>query len=139
MGCIIYVKLNKSGDNMKKILLLACLLLLTGCGSCNFKIKEYWNEKGMVLVREGKYPEALNAFDKVVKLDPNDAQAWWHKGDVLVNLGILSEALFALDKAIALDPKYKEAYYTRGLAYDRKYDLDKAMADLRQEIAKYVN
>ena len=36
---------------------------------------EAWYNKGMALMCSGKYPEAIRAFDKVLKIHPHDVRA----------------------------------------------------------------
>jgi tetratricopeptide (TPR) repeat protein len=61
--------------------------------------------EGMVLLDSGKNKEALEAFVKVLELDPKNALAWRKKGAALGILGRHQEALEAFRRAIALDPK----------------------------------
>src|SRR5262249_51849600 len=41
-------------------------------------------------------------------------------------------ALSDYNQGIALDPKYPYAYYNRGLAWEQKHDLEKALADFKK-------
>jgi Flp pilus assembly protein TadD len=38
---------------------------------------------GVTLIYQGKYDEALKAFDKAIKINPQDAGAWNNQGLVL--------------------------------------------------------
>jgi tetratricopeptide (TPR) repeat protein len=64
----------------------------------------------------GRYEEVLEALDKAIELNPNDALAWTNRGKVLRNLGRYNEALEALDKAIELNPNDALAWNNRGAA-----------------------
>jgi hypothetical protein len=62
---------------------------------------------GLDFYNQGKYDEAINAYDAVIRLDPNNTQTWqaWNgKGDALFGQGKYDEAILAYDKAIQLWP-----------------------------------
>jgi tetratricopeptide (TPR) repeat protein len=58
--------------------------------------------KGYVLDKLGKYIEAIQAYDKVIQLDPNHADAWYNKGLSLKTLGKGEDANKCFDKATQL-------------------------------------
>jgi hypothetical protein len=64
-----------------------------------------WNNKGIALKAQGKYDEAIEAFDEAIRLDPNDASAWKNKGLALSHQDKYDEAIQAYDEAIRLDPQ----------------------------------
>jgi Flp pilus assembly protein TadD len=84
--------------------LLAILLLGPSLGQ---RTAEDWNDKGIDLAEQGKYNEALQAFDKAIEINPKDAPTWNDKGDALRLLGRVDEADTAYAKA-------KELGYTGG-------------------------
>lgn len=53
------------------------------------------------IVKE-KYKQALEAFEKYVQIDPNDATAWREIAGCLAFLGRYEEALIKIEKAIAI-------------------------------------
>lgn len=59
------------------------------------------------LLGEGDYPKALSKFDKVTKVDPNNAEGWFGKAEaaVLVPKVKTEDILAAYKKAAELDPK----------------------------------
>ncbi len=60
---------------------------------------EEWYNLGIALQNEGKYVEAAQAFDEVVKSDPKFAMAWYNKYIALRKLGRNDEADVALSEA----------------------------------------
>ena len=40
---------------------------------------------------QGKYDEAIKAYDEAIKLDPQYAMAWYNKGNALDNQGKYDE------------------------------------------------
>jgi Tfp pilus assembly protein PilF len=78
--------------------------------------------EGKDLDNLGKHNEAIEYFDKAIKIDPNYADAWNNKGVALKNLGKHNEAIECYDKAIKIDPNYALAWNNKGLAL---YNLGK--------------
>lgn len=63
---------------------------------------------GLNYYYQGKYIEAIDAYDQAINLDPNGTQTWqaWKgKGDVLYAQEKYKEAIIAYDKAITLRPE----------------------------------
>ncbi|MBF4475051.1 tetratricopeptide repeat protein, partial [Methanobacterium formicicum] len=58
-----------------------------------------FTKKSFKLFREGKLQEALELYDEILKIEPNNAEAWHGKGGVLVALGNNRAALEAYDKS----------------------------------------
>ena len=73
-----------------------------------------WIKKGTAFDDLGSHEEALQAYDKALKLSPDDSDTWNRKGNALANLGRHEEALLAYDKALELDPDGDFAWYNKG-------------------------
>ena len=84
------------------------LLALITSAQCQ-QTTEDWYNKGYSLYEQGKYEEAIKAYDEAIRLDPNLAQAWNNKGEALRNQGKSDAAIKAYDEAIRLDPNYAQA------------------------------
>jgi tetratricopeptide (TPR) repeat protein len=73
-----------------------------------------WVSKGMIYIYLDKN-EALNCFNKALRIDPNNSHAWNNKGIMLSALKISqNEALECLEKALKIKPDYPEAYINKG-------------------------
>lgn len=71
----------------------------------DFFVEAHYN-KGTVLFKMGKFPEAIQEFEKVVKMDPNNAKAWNNLAmAVQVHENDYERALEFFRKAIKLDPE----------------------------------
>jgi tetratricopeptide (TPR) repeat protein len=98
-----------------------------------------WNNIGIILFRQEKYRDAVNAFGQATDIDPQFTNAWFNKSLALVHLGKDTEALKALDKVLTLNPRDKEALSQRALIVRkmtqvsdmRKTDLQSAQSQLR--------
>ncbi|MBA2379715.1 MAG: tetratricopeptide repeat protein [Blastocatellia bacterium] len=60
--------------------------------------------EGLVLLREGKFEDALAAFEKSAAISPNQPATFGNIGTAALRLGKLEKAEFALRKAIDLQP-----------------------------------
>jgi len=79
------------------------------------------HNKGIALYNQGKYVEAISAFDKAIEIDPQYAAAWCYKGFALDELGKHDEATKAYDKAIEIDPQYAAAaWFNKGYALNNQ-------------------
>lgn len=64
--------------------------------------------KGFILSQLGRYEDAIECFDKVIKIDPFHKSVWLKKAEVLIKLKRADEALLCYNRAIELDPKDKD-------------------------------
>ena len=70
-----------------------------------------WNLMGATAAQLGKLGQAVEAFNKVLIIDPNWAETHKNLGNVLIRQGKLDEAIEAYNKALAIKPDYAEAYW----------------------------
>lgn len=92
------------------VLILACAIVIGNIGRATA-----WNNKGIALLKLEKYQEAIECFDKAIKIT-GSSQAWSNKGEVLKNFGKNHEAIECCDKAIKLNPKNFLALTNKGSA-----------------------
>jgi Flp pilus assembly protein TadD len=55
--------------------------------------------KVLLFYSQGKYDEAIQAYNKAIEIDPQDAYAWNNKGVALKSLGHTTESNEAFAKA----------------------------------------
>jgi len=78
---------------------------------------------------EGRYSEAIAAYQAVLKRDPNNVDAMTHLGLIVAIGGHADSALQTFDKALAIDPDYPPALLYRGqVLYESKRDAGGAIA-----------
>jgi|GEM_PF-1574409 len=81
--------------------------------------------------------EAVDACDRAIELNPNDAVVWLNRGVRLgKDLGRTQDSLAAFDRAIELDPSYSLAYYNRCNAQIRLEQYEVAVVSCQQAIDK---
>ena len=95
---------------------------------------EAWYKKGLTFNESGRYEDAINAFDKAIRLKPDDAETWNDKGIALAKLKRYKEALYAFDEAIQLGHNYGKGWHNKGLTLcelkrykEALYAFDKAI------------
>jgi tetratricopeptide (TPR) repeat protein len=72
---------------------------------------------------EGRYGEAIAAYQAVLKREPRNVDAMTHLGLIVAIGGHADAALEAFDRALAIDPDYGPALLYRGqVLYERKQD-----------------
>lgn len=71
-------------------LFLAMIALVALCASAvaQENTAEEWYKKGRNF-DTNRYQEAIEAFDKVIQIDPMNASAWLDKGNALVSLALV--------------------------------------------------
>ncbi len=77
---------------------------------------------------EGRYSEAIAAYQAVLKRDPKNVDAMTHLGLIVAIGGHADAALETFDRALAIDPNYPPALLYRGqVLYEAKSDRDRAI------------
>lgn len=126
--------------------LLLAILVMPGYGQLT---AEEWVVRGIGLVTEGKYAEAIQSFNEAIWIDPEFAPAWTGKGDALYDQGRyagaatatrvengkityrkgnFADSIQAYDEAIRLDPEYAAAWNGKGKALIRYGTIEQALA-----------
>ena len=84
------------------ILLLA--VMLTGCMSTG-----EWKEKGQKDYQNGKYSDAISAYDRAIAITPNDSELYYIKGLSLYEMVRYKDAIDAFTDAIRQNGNYSLA------------------------------
>lgn len=86
--------------------------------------------RGVLLAtRKRAYNRAIEDFDKVLVLQPDNVDALIARGNAYSQIGDNGRALADLDRAIQLEPDNAQAYVIRGLANNRRVRKQLAMQD----------
>ncbi len=84
---------------------------------------------------DGIYNQSLQAFQRALDLDPDDAEAWRGKALAHLGLGERDEAKTALDRAIEIDPRSALAWLDRGILLLEMGRAEEAIGALDRALA----
>lgn len=91
-----------------------------------------WFERGMSLEDAQRYEEAIDAFTKVIEINPHSVRAFLSRGRNYQTLGHFQRAIEDYDEAIRLHPSIfflDLLYADRGIAYDKLGQHKRAIQD----------
>ncbi len=91
----------------------------------------YYN-LGKAELDEGRYPDAIRDFTRVVGISPKVYQAWYSRGYAYYSEQKLELAIHDFDRALELSPDYAQGYFMRALAYRQMKQQASALADFRK-------
>jgi Tetratricopeptide repeat len=82
---------------------LCCLIFaVAACGQTQTVNVDTFRQAGAAYYKAGKYTQAVKAFEQVIRMSPNDADAYSHLGDSYTKLNRNSEAAAAYEKSADL-------------------------------------
>lgn len=85
------------------------------------------NAYGVALSDQGKGPQAREQFERVLKIDANNAPALQNLGILVLRQNDVGGAITYLNRALDLNPKLPLALNTLGVAYARVNDFSRAV------------
>ena len=94
------------------------------------------NQKGRLLLLEGKYIEAIKEFDQAIKIDSRNFQTWMWRGSSKYSLKQYEEAIKDFDKAIEIAPQsiFSSRWVWRGLSKYSLKQYEEAIKDFDKAI-----
>lgn len=93
-----------------------------------------YNDRGVAKWRLGSPTEAIEDFNRAIKLFPDFAVVYNNRGNALIDLGRPGEAIADFDRAIAIAPAYGAAYNNRGNAHQLQGNFVAAERDFRKAV-----
>jgi tetratricopeptide (TPR) repeat protein len=81
--------------------------------------ESYWFKRGNELLSLGQYLEALDSYDRAIKINSKDSDVWNNKGMVLCALGLFEDAVWSFEKALEINPRNAHAWHNKGVALSR--------------------
>ncbi len=87
-------------------------------------------KQGFDLFTAKNYPEAIKAFDEVIKIQPNNQYAYLGRGASYLLLEQYQQAKTDLDKSIELDSSMAYSHFFRGVANSALGNKKDAITDL---------
>lgn len=98
---------------------------------------ERWNDYGIGLFLEGDLRAAGAVFEKLTKIDPQNADGWVNVGRVRVQEGDIPQAYAALGKALELKPELARANYFYARALKSEGRFEEAKTRLHSVLKQY--
>ena len=112
---------------MKKLIILLSILVLVSCNQQS-DYKVLFNS-AKEKTDNGKYSEAIDLLDNVIKLKPDFDSAYIERAYNYLQINKPEIALEDANKAIEIKYNNISAYFIRGMIYGYKYEFDKALKD----------
>jgi tetratricopeptide (TPR) repeat protein len=98
----------------------------------NYQSMDAHRNQGYVLERQGRYRQAVDAYENAIVLHPKLASLYISAGRNYRALGKYTEAIDRFEKAIRLDPTSPEGYTELGWAYYTAAQYSRAIDTLEQ-------
>ncbi|MDD5736425.1 MAG: tetratricopeptide repeat protein, partial [Methanothrix soehngenii] len=115
-------------------LILAVLFVLCLAVAAQENTADSWYQKGLKLMEDETYEDALIAFNKAIEMDPENASIWMGKGDTLVRMGdynesqkIYEKSLEMADKTTRANPHDANGWFVQGELFIRIFKNDEAI------------
>jgi len=119
-------------------LLLSMLFVVLITPTLGQQTATEWLNEGQRLVDQGKYTEALQAYDNGIALSPQWTDLYYHKGTAYSKLGMIEEAIRAFDKVNEINPKDGVvAYYWIGRTLSGAGRYDEAIQAYENSILSF--
>ena len=77
----------------------------------------YWNSFGLTCYESGKYKDAIDAYKRAIKVDPDYTYAHLNLGVAYLKSHMQKDAIEALKRLIRIDPGDAMVHYNIGIAY----------------------
>jgi tetratricopeptide (TPR) repeat protein len=90
-----------------------------------------WRNRAYLLALSDDQTGAVEAYSKVIEMNPEDALAFYNRGTCYIKLGSYWQAIKDFNRAIELNPKLGQAFSNRGVVYYKLGDHRQAFADLK--------
>ena len=90
---------------------------------------------GVAFFQHGYFDQAVESFQQVIALNPEDPEANYNLGTLYLRRSALSQARQYLQKAMELRPDYPEAWNNLGMAAAQEGRPEEAVRDFRKSLS----
>lgn len=91
--------------------------------------------RGRRALSDGKYSQAIENFNVLVRLDSTDYYTYFFRGIAKYNLGDLRGAKADFDKSVEINPVFTSGYHYRGITESRFGNYEDALNDIQHAIS----
>lgn len=98
------------------------------------RIEKEMFDKGVVLLKQEKYTEAVQAFTALIQISPRAADAYKNRGVAYMKQNLYDQAIEDFEKTIEIQPDLKGLYSNLGVAWYYQKDHRKAIENYDREI-----
>ncbi len=91
-------------------------------------------ERGNELGKQNKFQQAIESFDKAIKINPDRADYYASRGHAFYYMKLYSRAIEDYSRAIERNAKFALAYSMRGLSRTRNNQFEQAVTDYDKAI-----
>lgn len=127
--------LNEKGGALTDLRLYPEALVATDAAIAQAPRSAFYVNRGMLLMRMGRYEEALATVNQALEIDPSLAAAYTNRGTAHQLLRRFDAALADYQQAIQLDPEDSYAYGGLGHLYHAQNRSDDALTQFAKGIA----
>jgi tetratricopeptide (TPR) repeat protein len=124
---------GKGGASVEQQIAGCSALIDSGRETLENRIAAF-NRRAHAYVIKNQHDRALEDYEAVVRLAPNDSEAWLNRGQAYADKGDPAGALADYDEAIRLNPNNARAFRLRGSLFSRGSEMDRAIASYDQAI-----
>lgn len=91
-------------------------------------------QQGQAAMTGGDYPKALQAFDALVALEPEFAEAWNRRATLHYLMGNYPASISDVERTLRLEPRHFGAMSGLGLIYDAMGEEEAALAAFKEAL-----
>jgi tetratricopeptide (TPR) repeat protein len=96
--------------------------------------KEYYIEQAVRFFKEGRFEDAIAAFQEAIRVQPDFAEPHANLGNIYKGLGRLDEAAASYREALRIEPGPPETHHNLGLVFNEQQKPVEAMERFREAI-----
>jgi len=91
-----------------------------------------WRDRGLALIRQRNYTQAIESLGKASKLAPQDAETWAGLATAWNNIGEQQQAISTIDRALEIQPQNMDFWRQKGLIQTQNAQYNEACETYRQ-------
>jgi tetratricopeptide (TPR) repeat protein len=93
---------------------------------------DWWFLQGYALGRQGQHAEAVQSYERAIRLSPEDEGSWLSLGQSQTELGQTERAIQTYRQALRYRPESAQSYLGLGDIYRKQGRLDLAITNYRE-------